>query len=138
MHIKHFLIPHQKNNHRAKLLHNASLFTLIIIISFVSSLSLYVHKTHPEVLGISYQISNSELLNLTNYERGQAGLKSLTLNSSLSEAASQKADYILLWSRVAVHVTISVWINESINKLINKWIIITINKQIIILIISYI
>lgn len=94
MRIHHFFIPHQKNNHRAKLLHNISLFVLIIAIGLVSSMSVVLYKTNPQVLGISYQISDIELLNLTNYERAQNGLPPLSLSRQLSEAAKKKGQHM--------------------------------------------
>lgn len=94
MHIFHFFIPHHKNNHRAKLLHNFSLFILVLFIAFSSSLAVYIHRTHPEVLGISYQISDNELLNLTNYERAQNGLPPLSLDKELSVAATNKGQHM--------------------------------------------
>lgn len=104
MHIFHFFVPHHRNNHRAKLLHNLTLFTLIISIALVSTLSVAIHKTHPEVLGISYQISDSELLNLTNFEREKNGLPPLALNSGLARAAQKKGEHMFknnYWSHYA-------------------------------------
>lgn len=94
MHIFHFFVPHHKNNHRAKLLHNVSLFILIVAVGFASSLAIFLHRTHPEVLGISYQISDLELLNLTNYERAQNGLAPLQLDEQLSVAAANKGQHM--------------------------------------------
>ena len=91
MHIAHFFIPHKKNNHRAKLLHNISLLLIIIALGFTSSFAIFINKTNPQVLGVSYQISNIELLNLTNYERSQNGLPPLTLDDQLSKAAQKKS-----------------------------------------------
>lgn len=96
MKVHHFFIPHQKNNHRAKILHNISLFVLIIAIGLVSSISVYLYRAHPEVLGISYQISEAELLNLVNYERAQEGLPPLSLSRQLSSAAKKKSDHMFL------------------------------------------
>lgn len=94
MHLFHFFIPHQKNNHRAKLLHNLTLFVLILSVALISTLSVVINKSHPDVLGVSYQISDRELLNLTNYERAQNGLPPLTLNSKLSNAAKNKGAHM--------------------------------------------
>lgn len=94
MHIFHFFIPHRKNNHRAKLLHNISLFILILAIGITSTVSVVLYRTYPQVLGISYEINNEELLNLTNFERQKEGLKPLKLNSLLSQAASKKGDHM--------------------------------------------
>jgi len=94
MHIFHFFVPHKKNNHRAKILHNISLFVLIISVALVSSFSIVVYRTHPEVLGVSYQITDVELLNLTNYERVQEGLAPLSFNSRLATAAQKKGQHM--------------------------------------------
>lgn len=94
MHILHFFVPHKKNNHRAKLLHNFSLLVLTIAVAFTSTFAVYLGKTNPEVLGVSYQISNVELLNLTNYERQQEGLAPLSLNEELTNAAKKKSGHM--------------------------------------------
>lgn len=94
MNFLHLFIPHPKNNHRSKILHNTSLFVLIIVFAFVSSLGIIVNKSHPEVLGIAYQISDQELLNLVNSERAKNGLPALLLNAKLTNAASQKASHM--------------------------------------------
>lgn len=94
MHIFHFFVPHHKNNHRAKLLHNVSLFVLILAVAFSSSLAIFLHRAYPQVLGISYQISDIELLNITNYERQQNGLAPLSLDKQLTIAASNKGQHM--------------------------------------------
>lgn len=104
MHLFHFFIPHRKNNHRAKILHNLSLLILVISVALFSTTAIYLQKTHPEVLGISYQISDIELLNLTNYQRQQNGLPPLALSSQLSKAASKKSQHMFLnnyWAHFA-------------------------------------
>lgn len=98
MNIFHFFIPHHKNNHRAKLLHNLTLFILIVSTALVSTLSVAVHEIHPEVLGISYQISNNELLNLTNFEREQNGLPPLSYNKTLEKAAQKKGEHMFKYN----------------------------------------
>ncbi len=92
--LRHLLVPHQRNNHRAKILHNSSLFFLSILFLFSTTLTILVNSYHPEVLGVSYSISDSELLNLVNYERGQRGLSALSLNGQLSQAAAGKASHM--------------------------------------------
>jgi len=104
MNILHFFVPHKNNNHRAKLLHNLTLGIIIISVALTSSLSVYLHKIHPDVLGISYQISDLELLNLTNYERAQNGLAPVSLAQQLTTAAHNKAKHMFLhnyWAHFA-------------------------------------
>jgi hypothetical protein len=94
MNLIHFFVPHHKNNHRSKLLHNISLLFLILFFSSVSSATVFIHKTHPEVLGISYSVSENELLNLVNYQREQKGLPDLKENQELRVAAQRNAQYM--------------------------------------------
>lgn len=104
MHILHFFIPHKKNNHRAKLLHNITLLILLIAVASTSTFGVYLNRTHPQVLGVSYQISDVELLNLTNYERSQNGLPPLSLNDALTNAAKKKSAHMFLhnyWAHFA-------------------------------------
>ena len=92
---KHYFIPHEHNNFRSKLLHHSSLVILILIL-FITSISInFLHSSHPEVLGISYSISQQELLDHTNRVRQEHGLPPLQLNQSLASAANGKAQHML-------------------------------------------
>lgn len=89
--LKHIFIPHGKNNHRAKILHHSSLF-IVILLLFVSTFFFnVVKKTHPDILGVSYSISENELLAQVNAQRQANGLSVLLMNSELSDAARRKA-----------------------------------------------
>lgn len=92
--IRHLLIPHHKNNHRSKLLHNSSLLVIVVILLFSSWVTIIVNSTNPQVLGISYSISDQELLILVNEKRIENGLAPLKLNEKLSSAASSKASHM--------------------------------------------
>lgn len=87
---KHFFTPHHTNNYRAKILHHSFLF--VFIAAFLSlSCGVYVVKqSRPEVLGISYTISEQDLLENTNKQRSLNGAAPLQLNSKLSDAARRK------------------------------------------------
>lgn len=88
----HFFTPHKSNNHRAKFLHTDVIF-LIAIIFFFSSFALsYVKNNYPNVLGLSINISSTDLLLLTNQQRMQNGFAPLSYNTDLANAASLKAD----------------------------------------------
>lgn len=87
----HLFVPHHKNNHRSKILH---IYSLLIIFLFLlsSSLSLIVLKSaRPDVLGVSYSLSENELLILTNKERQEKNLPSLVIDPKLTDAAQKKA-----------------------------------------------
>lgn len=102
--LHHLFIPHHRNNHRAKLLHNSSLLILILFISFFTSVSFYLKTSYPQVLGISYSISSQELLTLVNREREARGLKTLQMNNQLSAAAALKATHMFVnnyWAHFA-------------------------------------
>lgn len=94
--MKNFLyclvLPHPSNNHRAAFLHHKiiSLFIFLFIFGsffFPSNLNPFKDK-----LGALADISNAELVNLTNQMRAQNGLGALTENGQLDAAASAKAD----------------------------------------------
>ncbi len=89
--LKHLFIPHEKNNHRAKILHNSSIFAILLLILTLSIISYSVKIVRPDILGVSYSISDGELLSLVNKERQERGLSALTLNLQLSDAARRKA-----------------------------------------------
>lgn len=102
-HLRHFLVPHESNNHRPKLLHEQTLLVLVLFITASTFLLKTVHQTYPEVLGIATDISNQELLRLTNEKRAEEGLKPLKLNDELSNAADEKAKFMFaknFWAHI--------------------------------------
>lgn len=92
--LRHFLFPTNKNNFRAKLLHNSSLAIIIFVFLMFSGGIFYFRNTHPGVLGISYSITESELLTNTNSARSQNNKSALNLNPQLSDAARRKAAHM--------------------------------------------
>ena len=102
--LRHLLLPHESNNHRAKILHIDSILIVITLLIFSSFLLSSIQSKYPKVLGISYNITPVDLLNVTNKVRQENGLSALALDSALSQAASNKAadmfakDY---WAHVA-------------------------------------
>ncbi|HVZ12347.1 MAG TPA: CAP domain-containing protein [Patescibacteria group bacterium] len=89
--LKHLLFPHHKNNHRSKILHNSSLLIIFLALSVTVWFTHSITSSHPQVLGISYSISENDLLNLVNQQRQDNGLPPLKINSELDAAASKKA-----------------------------------------------
>ena len=87
----HFFLPHESNNQRARVLH--PIFIAVLLAIFLasqiamSSLSQYV----PIVLGYSANISNEEIIKLTNEEREKAELSTLQESPILAGAAAAKA-----------------------------------------------
>jgi hypothetical protein len=87
----HFFIPQHTNNHRAKALHIDSLLVYVLLFALFNLGIRAVHKAVPDVLGYATDINVQQLLAGTNAKRQEAGLGPLTLNSTLSVAAANKA-----------------------------------------------
>lgn len=93
--LSHLFIPRPSNNYKAKSLHLSSLSVFILIIMISQLTFSFIGKSIPGVLGLASSITAEELLDLTNQERKKDGLPELTLNSVLTEVATQKgADMI--------------------------------------------
>lgn len=92
--IHHYFSPHQRNNHRSKILHNSSLLVIIVFLLLSTWFSIIVNNVNPQILGITYSISDQELLVLVNQKRLENGLSPLTLNGTLSSAAYGKARHM--------------------------------------------
>lgn len=90
--LRHFFTPHHTNNHRAKIIHNQSIVLVVLLLLGASFLFNTTRTHYPNVLGISANISNQELLLLTNIKRAEAGLPPLQLNEQLTHAAEGKAN----------------------------------------------
>jgi len=100
----HYLLPHQSNNHRAKLLHHQSLLVVALSLIGLSFLFSFTVKQDQSVLGISYSVNPEELLILTNQKRQELGLAPLVMNEQLADAARRKASDMFIknyWSHIA-------------------------------------
>lgn len=92
-HLRNLFVPHQSNNYRAKILQHDTLtyimgvFLVVALVFRTSGTSSFHH-----VLGASLHIQTQTLLEDTNKERVDRGLKPLSLNKTLSEAAADKAN----------------------------------------------
>src|SRR5581483_4473703 len=115
--LRHFLIPHESNNHRSRVLHHDSLLIVITLLFAGLIVIQGTHKEYPSVLGDATSITTADLLKYTNLEREANGLAPLNLNPQLSHAAELKAhdmfakDY---WAHVSPDGTTPwVWIRDS-------------------------
>lgn len=102
--LRHYFLPHHTNGHRPKILHHQSLSFLIVILLMVAFIIPPVRHEYPSVLGITANVSINDLLILTNQKRAEAGLSPVVLNSALSKAAEEKAQYMIeknFWAHVA-------------------------------------
>ncbi len=115
---QHFFVPHESNNHRARVLHYDSLLVLIALLFSGLIVMQGAHREYPAVLGdATAVITVQDLLKYTNLQREAKGLAPLNLNPELTRAAQMKAkdmfakDY---WAHVSPDGTTPwVWIKDS-------------------------
>ena len=89
--IHHFFIPRHSNNFKAKLLHHDAL-TGYLMFALVLTISIsVVQRDTGSILGYATDISPTKLFELTNGERENEHLSTLTYNNNLAEAAREKA-----------------------------------------------
>ncbi|MFH1388982.1 MAG: CAP domain-containing protein [Patescibacteria group bacterium] len=89
--MRRHLLPHPIHGFRATLLSYPALFAYIVFI-FTLTLSFNKVKTYyPSILGYATDINLYDLLEDTNFERTNANLVPLRLNSDLNRAAYDKA-----------------------------------------------
>src|SRR5687768_6688246 len=93
--LKHLIIPHESNNHRAKALHSSSLTFLALFLILFQVILNAIPQKMPGVLGYAANISPSEVVRLTNEHRKANGLTALTTNKTLDAAALAKGQDML-------------------------------------------
>ncbi len=100
----HFFIPHESNNHRAKILHPLFIGWSILVFVATQFLIPFVPNFTPAVLGYASSITPSEIVELTNQKRQESGVPVVKLDSTLTQAALAKgADMFArnYWAHVA-------------------------------------
>jgi len=89
--IRHYFIPHESNNYKARSLHPTFLiFYIVLLFAFQMFISL-TRKIEPNILGFATDVTVEKILVLVNDERKKANLNPLTVSPELSNAATQKA-----------------------------------------------
>lgn len=89
--LRHFFIPGESNNFRAKAIHVDFLTYYLIFALFFTVVFKKAGNFH-NVLGFATDISIQKLYTLTNEERQKQNLSVLSLNEKLSLAAQKKAE----------------------------------------------
>ncbi len=89
--IGHFFVPTEKNNLRAKALHDDFLTFYLLIALVMVFLVKGPFGNFRNVLGYATDINIPKLYQLTNEERQKNNLPQLTYNDELAQAASKKA-----------------------------------------------
>lgn len=96
--IAHLFHPRRSNNHRPKILHASSLFSLALIaVGMVALISqkVVLQTVTGGVLGYASDITAEQVVSQTNMERMKAGLAPLKVNELLNAAAQLKAKDML-------------------------------------------
>lgn len=92
---QNWFIPHKDTHKKAHLLSWEGLVIYILIFILLQVSFSIIGYTKPGVLGITGNIDQKRLIELTNAERQKAGLNPLTENSALDQAAAAKAQNML-------------------------------------------
>jgi uncharacterized protein YkwD len=104
MAIHHIVVPTHHNNYRAKAIQNPALVLLLGLWLSSQFLLNTLHLNKGRTLGYASQIPVSQVIELTNQKRREAGLPTLTENSLLSQAAAQKGADMLehdYWAHIS-------------------------------------
>jgi uncharacterized protein YkwD len=86
--VKMVLVPHKKNNYHPHLIRRFGLVSMAVLI--IGLQFIYNFAQNSQVLGKNFDITVSELLTRTNWEREKAGVEDLKLNEKLNHAAELK------------------------------------------------
>jgi len=88
---KDLFTPHPSNNHKARILHPASLSVIVALFLVGQFFLNFFTLVSPAVLGYASNISPEKIIELTNQKRAELGLSPLTNNAFLNEIAQRKA-----------------------------------------------
>lgn len=91
MALKHWFLPHEDTHKKAHLISWEGLLIYIMLFILLQVGFSIISYTKPGVLGISGNIDQKRIIELTNIERQKAGLGPVTENGALDKAADSKA-----------------------------------------------
>lgn len=91
MKLSHFFLPHPHSHKKAHLISWKALTVYLLLLVGLKVGFNAVAAKNPEVLGISSNIDQKQVIELTNEKRQEAGLSPVIENSKLDEAALAKA-----------------------------------------------
>jgi hypothetical protein len=89
--LRHLFTPHHTNNFRAKLLHNSGIFAILGIVVVGNIFIRLLASPALHILGFTSSVTIDEVVRATNEARAAAGLKQLSYNEKLADAARRKA-----------------------------------------------
>jgi len=88
---KDLFTPHSSNNHKARILHPASLSVVVALFLVGQFFLNFFTLVSPAVLGYASNISPEKIIDLTNQKRLERGLATLVNSPLLNEVAQRKA-----------------------------------------------
>lgn len=89
--IHHWFIPHKETHQKARLISWEALMFYVLIFIFLQVGFSVINYTKPGILGISSNVDQKRLIELTNQERVKKGLPQVRENEALDKAAALKA-----------------------------------------------
>lgn len=89
--LRHWFTPHHTNNFRAKILHNSGIFAILGIVLAGNIFLRLIDNPALHILGFTSSVTIDEVVRATNEARTTAGLKALSYNERLADAARRKA-----------------------------------------------
>jgi hypothetical protein len=102
--ISHYFFPRYSNNHRAKLIHSASLVLVALLFIAYQFVLQAIPLSGVNILGYAANIPPDQIISLTNQKRSESGATPLAYSAQLSQAAKLKGEHMLsmnYWSHVA-------------------------------------
>lgn len=89
--IQHWFIPHKDTHQKAKLVSWEGLLIYVLLFIFLQVVFSIVGYAKPGILGITGNIDQKKIIELTNQERAKKGLPPVSENEALNKAATLKA-----------------------------------------------
>lgn len=92
MHWQHWFIPHKDTHNKAHLISWEAMLIYVLLFILLQVGFSIIGYTKPGVLGITANINQKKLIELTNTEREKKGLSKVLENEALNKAAKLKAE----------------------------------------------
>ena len=90
-----FFLPHHKNNHRAHAVKAPAIFSYVVFLILLQVFLKIFSIPGSNILGVSTNISATDIISLTNERRISQGVRPVKENQLLSQAAAAKAQDML-------------------------------------------
>lgn len=101
---EHFFVPHERNNHRARLISPVFLIIFSAVFWGLQFLVPLLPQFTPVVLGYTSEITPEKIVDFTNRQRQEQGVVELRINEQLTKAALAKGSDMMArdyWAHTA-------------------------------------